>query len=150
MSVARMKIQKSWITQFRFSKDELNLYNHIDFVQRWWPGLIWLQGNYSKTSNIIMDTTGHTYIFSRVTAKSQGMATPFPAESLFLVETHDAVTVVTERSFYSFGKKLLAEGRMGRSFWPSYLDYLKEFALITWSRQEYDKYVQEGNITFIK
>lgn len=151
MATPKKKISKpSWIVQFKSTGEEINLYNHIDFMQRWWPGLIWVGGAYSKTSNILMDTTGRTYLFSKVTARSQGLDKPFPSEPLFLIDAFDTIVIVTEQSFYAYGKKLLNSGKKGQNFWGSYLKYLMEFALVTYTREEWEDYKNNSNIVIVR
>ena len=100
--------------------------------------------------NIVVDLTGQTYTFRQVTARSTNMETPFPTEQLYLIETPSIVTICTHTAFWNYGKKLFAENRRGERMWPSYLHYLMEFALVTYSREDWDRLQAEGHITIVE
>lgn len=146
----KKSITPQWSVQFEIHPSpSINLHEHIAFTHRWWKGLIWMAGVWPKYSNIIVDRTGITYTFRRVTARSQGMDTPFPTESLLLVETPGNVVICTESSLWNYGRRLMAEGRYGRNLWDSYLNYLTEFSLVTYSREDWDRLQAEGHVTLI-
>ena len=140
-----------WNARFEIQPVQFDLFNHIDFHHRWWPRVIWMDGVWPKhNSNIVVDVTGQTYTFRQVSVRSTGMETPFPTESLYLIETPNTVTVCTYASFWSYGGKVLAERRKGERMWPSYLHYLMEFALVTYSREDWDRLRAEGHITIVE
>ena len=140
-----------WNARFEIQPVEFDLFSHIDFHHRWWPDVIWMDGVWPKHhSNIVVDITGQTYTFQQVACRSTNMETPFPTETLYLIETPSTVTVCSYSSFWSYGKKVLAEGRKGKCMWPSYLNYLMEFALVTYSREDWDRLQSEGHITIVE
>lgn len=148
---AATAVALKWNARFEIQPVEFDLFNHIDFHHRWWPDVIWMDGVWPKHhSNIVVDVTGQTYTFQQVTCHSTNMETLFPTEQLYLIETPSTVTVCSYSSFWSYGKKVLAEGRKGKRMWSSYLHYLMDFALVTYSREDWNRLQVEGHITIVK
>lgn len=150
-TAASTVVTPQWNARFEIQPVKFNLHDHIDFYNRWWPKVIWIDGVWPKhNSNIIVDITGQTYTFCQVLVRSTNMDTPFPTEALYLIETPSTVTVCSNSSFWSYGKKVLAEGRKGERMWSSYLNYLMEFALVTYSREDWNRLQVEGHITIVE
>lgn len=139
-----------WNTRFEIQPVDIDIHNHISFFDRWWPKILWMNGVWPTHHNIVVDFTGQTYTFRQVTARSTNMETPFPTEQLYLIETPSTVTICTHTAFWNYGKKLFAENRRGERMWPSYLHYLMEFALVTYSREDWDRLQAEGHITIVE
>lgn len=140
-----------WRIQFTVNReDALDLHGHIDFMNRWFHGLIWCDGTWNKHSNLVIDRTGTAYTVVKATARSQGLDKPYPRDEELLIFTSILKTVIVRaKDFFSYGGRLVNGGRYGEGFWNSYDEYLEEFALASFSAEDWNDACIRNYITFI-